>query len=375
MLQQDRGDRGLSRWKSNCVEQMETFPNAGILCDASSTRQGPKGPPMFQTVNAIGGLYTSLRQGVKLQGKAKRQAIRLAMLLCPLAASLHSQALGQPNGFVPGGPELGGWRLYSVAATGLYYYGAPPISNGVSPVNYNQSGGGGGVSAALGWTRVRERTSASLSYNASYYATTGDSSWRSLNQQLALSLRQKLSGKWSLDAAVAGTVATSNEYFYSPTSLSAFASVPSTFDDLSKAFLGGTYANNQLAFATLAAPGTDPAARLLYGYRSFTASGSLGFSYRPSQRWTWSFGVSGSRVESLDGGTSNGGAGAPIASPVIPSSTLLSASISAEYSLTPRTSMSFLLGDNKVVSTVEDMNNTSGTVTLRRALSRRWLGR
>jgi hypothetical protein len=125
-----------------------------------------------------------------------------------------------------------------------------------------------------------------------------------------------------------------------------------------------------LASILTGAPVVDAPARLLfYGTRSLSANASATMSYSYSNRLAVRFGASGSRMQPLQTGIPRNATG------IVPfqfRNTQAGADVGIDYSLNPRTNLSWSANSNRVFSTVSDAYNHQTTLTASRMMGFRW---
>jgi hypothetical protein len=292
------------------------------------------------------------------------------LLLWGGPAVVFGQQVGQPLGqFNAQSLEPSGWRVYSVSGSAAYYSVGLPYGYGSLPAGVpQQAAWGAGAAGNGGWTCIRENSSAAAFYTASYGTQAGFTGYRALNQRLSLGWQRRLRGRWSLSLTAEAGVATRDQYLYTPTDLGGSTSSEATFDDLAAIALGH-YPDTELVFAQLGNGGVEPLVETLFGNRLFTGQFTNRLTYRQSERLSWNFTLSGTRLEDLaESGTSG-----EQSAGVISASTSVSAGARLQYLLTPRTTLNFEVSEMRLVSRIEDVYTMRAIAGISHTLSRRWL--
>ena len=276
---------------------------------------------------------------------------------------LWAQDLGQPFGrFNLPSPEADGWRLYSISGDAAYYSVGLPYGYGIVPAGVpQQPAWGAGASGAAGWSETRKQSSVQLSYRVSFAAQTGETGFRALNQSLSAAWQHRLRQRWSLNLRASAGVATRDQYLYSYTTTSGDGTaVSATLDEWAAWALSGAFYDS---------PGAEPLTEALFGYRVLTCDLTAGVTYQESERLSWNFIISGTRLEGLP----DGGAAGVQSGGLIASSTAASARFQLHYLLSPRTALTATLAESRGVSRIDDIYATRATAGISHLLTRKWL--
>jgi hypothetical protein len=284
--------------------------------------------------------------------------------------AIVSGQTGQPPGqFDPLLPQPDGWHIYSATGEAAYYSVGLPYGYGSLPAGIPQEAAwGAGAGGDAGWSRTRENSSGSLSYAASYNAQSGFIGYRAWNQVLSSGLQRKLRGRWSLSLMAEAGIATRDQYLYTPTNLGSLAASDTAFDDLAAMALGQT-PSSRLVFAQPEDGAVEPLVETLFGNRLFTGQLANRLTYRQSERLSWNFTLSGTRLQGLEESSTNGES----SSGVIPASTAVTASLRLQYLLSPRTTWNFEIAEMRTVSRIEDVYTTRAIAGITHTLSEHWL--
>jgi hypothetical protein len=304
-----------------------------------------------------------------------RRAVGLLLLWLGGAAAFgqgvgQAPGLGAPSAPSPALPrEPGVLRVYSVGAEATYYSVGLPYGYGALPAGTpERPAAGTGGSISLGWSDIRENSTAAVLYAGSYATETGYAGSRSLSQSLLFNWQRKVKARWELKVAGNAAMATRDEYLYTPTSDSV-ASPRITFADLAATALGGTVDSG--FGAGLAGSGTaasEPLVQALFGTRVLTTQLTAGLTYHESERLSWMFTLFGERMESLPD------AGTPAQTPPLaPISNAVSGDLRLQYLWSPRTTLRVDLSETRTVSRIEDIYTTRAVASIIHTLSERWL--
>jgi hypothetical protein len=291
----------------------------------------------------------------------------------------QTPGLGAPPGLaVPLPREPGVLRVYSVGAEATYYSVGLPYGYGALPTGTpEQPAAGAGGSISLGWSDVRENSTAAVLYAGSYATETGYAGSRSLNQSLLFNWQRKVKSRWELNLVGNAAIATRDQYLYSPITEGDIASPRITFADLAATALGGGTSSgiDPGLGAGFAGPGTaasEPLIEALFGTRVLTTQLTAGLTYHESERLSWMFTLFGERMESLPD-ASNAGSTPNQPPPLAPISTSVSGDLRLQYLWSPRTTFRVDLSETRTVSRIEDIYTTRAVASITHTLSERWL--
>jgi len=272
---------------------------------------------------------------------------------------------------VPVAQPRAGFQVTNVSAYAGYYSSGLPTNGGapltgVSNAAYDVNGGG---SVEFDWMKFTDRSTVAFSYTPSYTEDMRYSSLSGLNQKLSLNVSRKLAPRWTYQFTLAGIYSNLPQTFFAPTNLTNLAAVPATFTDLADALLNGKFAANPLLGVALTnAPlPVSPLNSLIYGVRTLTTSGGTSLSYSFSPRLSLTFNGNASRNQQMSTNLAAGGAY------LIPDTTLVGASVSLSYSLSPVTQIGASVTSVRTVSAFVDSYTTTSVATLGRSFRQRWI--
>jgi hypothetical protein len=296
------------------------------------------------------------------------------LLLWMGGTAAFGQGVGQTPGLgAPLPREPGVLRVYSVGAEATYYSVGLPYGSGALPAGTpEQPAAGAGGSISLGWSDIRENSTAAVLYAGSYATETGFAGSRSLSQSLLFNWQRKVKARWDLKLVGNTAIATRDQYLYSPITEGNIASPRITFADLVTALGGGTSSGVDpelgAGFAGSGTAASEPLGQALFGTRVLTTQLTAGLTYRESERLSWMFTLFGERMESLP---NPGAAGGP--PPLAPISTAVSGDVRLQYLWSPRTTLRVDLSETRTVSRIEDMYTTRAVASITHTLSEQWL--
>jgi hypothetical protein len=294
-----------------------------------------------------------------------------ALLLWTGQMAAFGQGIGQIIGLsTPLPREPGVLRVYSVGANATYYSVGLPYGYGALPAGVPQQAAfGTGGSVSLGWSDIRENSTAMVSYAGSYATQTGYIGTRALSQSLFLNWQRRVTGRWDLKLVADAAIATRDEYLYEPTSFvgnpgSATSPAPTPSGATSSGVDSGTGAG----FAESGNAASEPLVQALFGTRVLTTQLTAGLTYHESERLSWNFTLFGERMESLPDDATAGER-----PPLAPISTAVSGDVRFQYLWSPRTTLRVDLSETRTVSRIEDMYTTRAVASITHALTERWL--
>jgi hypothetical protein len=286
-------------------------------------------------------------------------------------AAAFGQGIGQMTGIsAPLPREPGVLRVYSVGADATYYSVGLPYGYGTLPAGApEQPALGSGGSLSLGWSDIRDNSTAVVGYAGSYAMETGHTGTSALNQSLFWDWQRKIKRLWYLKLSGNAAIATRDQYLYITTGTSGIAGGASSphnaFDDPAPALGSDSPGVDSPGPGNAAA---EPLVLALFGSRVLTTELTAGLAYRPSQRLSWTFTLFGERLESLPD------ADIPNAQPSLaPISTAISGDVQLQYFWSPRTTLRVDLSETRTVSRIEDLYTTRTVASITHALNERWL--
>jgi hypothetical protein len=312
-------------------------------------------------------------------GGQMRTAIEV-LLLCMGSAAAFGQGVGLTPGLgvpglgVPLPREPGVVQVYSVGAEATYYSVGLPYGYSALPAGTPQqpaAGAGGGIS--LGWSDIRENSTAAVLYAGSYATETGYTGSRSLSQSLLFNWQRKVKARWDLKLLGNAAIATRDQYLYTPITEGSIASPSITFADLAATALGGGTSSGVdsglgAGFVGSGTAASEPLGQALFGTRVLTTLLTTRLTYHQSERLSWMFTLFGERMESLPDSST---AGEP--PPLAPIGTSVSGDVRLQYLWSPRTTFRVDLSETRTVSRIEDMYTTRAVASITHMLSERWL--
>ena len=275
-----------------------------------------------------------------------------------------------PNLFNPLSASSPGVHLYGVSVFSGYYKGSAPFAVPIavqtpSDPSYDVAVG---ATASFGWNRSGERSGLSVNYSTSYFGSVRHSEYNTFGHSFSASTYKQLH-KWTLTFTASAGLSNYEQSIFNPSALTTVASIPTTFDDLASAILGGSFTNSQLAsILTATPPLQSPEQAFLYGSRFLSTSLGTGLSYSISKRSSIQIGINASRSQTLQSSAPSSVNG-PILAPH--SNTGGGINLGWSYSLNPRTTISTSLGASRSFSTIESGYGTSANVSASRTMSRR----
>jgi len=287
---------------------------------------------------------------------------------------------GAASDLGPAAPLRGAVRVEGVSVYSSYYTsGSPsgfeaPISNAFLPGPSASSG----AAVTIGGSTEGEKGSLFWNYSPSYFNLYyGNNQFQnngSINHRASLNWSRKLGGsnKWTLNASANGLMANLEQLYFSAGVLESVASMPTNFDDLASAMLAGKFNDAQLASLLTGAPvQASPQQSYLYGRRVMSAAASLGLSWTPTGRTSFSLVATGTRSQSADGIGTAGGQTTQSTS-AVPQTTEAGLALSWSYSVTPRTQIGLVASSRRTFSQLEEGYASSGALSFGRTMSRRW---
>lgn len=262
---------------------------------------------------------------------------------------------GSLSSFDPLSSGQQGIHLYSANLYSGYYSAGGPVGPGMAiqgPVQTPMTTVTG--SLTIGGSRMGENSEFTWSYSPSYFNTLyggGVSSHGSLNHTGGASWVRKLgnSGKWSMSASVNMLLMDMLQLYAGP----------ATAESAGGASLAGGTASSALLTSEQA---------YLYGNRVLDASSNLVLTWAPSTRTTAALTLSGTRMQSLGGGTVMEGAAAP----PLQKSTDARASLNLKHSLSPRTQIGIDVTTDRMFSALEQGYASGSSLSLSRMLTQHW---
>jgi hypothetical protein len=264
--------------------------------------------------------------------------------------------------------QLNGFNIYDVSGAFTYLdSGVPGTANSAllspngAPFESTSFGTG---SVTVGWERQRPTSSAAVYYTPSYTANANYPEWNNFGQNLILRLGspRRLSRKWRFNFAVDGNISNLQQFLFNPPLYSNVVSAPSTFEELSGAVLNGAFTNDQLASLLTGAPVMDaPARSMFFGDRILTFGGRATFSYIPRSRWSVDFDIGGNRTQHLSSPKLNTKSSVAFVTPYVNSAEI---TISANYSLSPKTQAGLVVSSNRSFTGYQDAYAETALVTL-----------
>jgi hypothetical protein len=304
---------------------------------------------------------------------ASRFGLRLlSIVLIPQAFWGQTGAF---SSFNPLSASSSGLHLYGVSIYGGYYLSGTPFGLDSTQTTTNAATSGTavlGAAATIGWSKTTDQSTASITYSPSYTGSPQNSQYDAFSHRANLSWNRKLNGKWTLNVAASAMLQNFQQLLFSPSGLSALASSPATFEDLSSGAQTGTYSNAQVAsLLTGAQLPTSPEQTFLYGNRLFSATATASLSWAPTERTSIRVDVSGVRSENYQDNTVSA-ASPTSANPLAPPATSGSVQVGWHYSLSPRTQVSVQASSTQIWSKLDQGYTSSGSVSLARTLTQRW---
>jgi hypothetical protein len=310
----------------------------------------------------------------------------------------EAAAFGQGIGQAPGLAAASGWsalpglgaplprepgvlRVYSVGAEATYYSAGLPYGYSAPPTGApEQPAAGAGGSISLGWSDIRENSTATVLYAGSYAAETGYTGSRFLSQSLFFNWQRKLKAQWDLKVAGSVAIATRDQYLYTPTSAGSVASPRISFADLAATALGGGTSGGGdsglgAGFGGSGTTVSEPLGEALFGTRVLTTQLTTRLTYHELERLSWMFTLFGVRMESLPDANNAASSTANTAGegPLAPISTAVSGDVRLQYLWSPRTTLRVDLSETRTVSRIEDIFTTRAVAGITHTLSERWL--
>jgi len=292
--------------------------------------------------------------------------MRSGVLTVGFLVAISAQAQSAAEFFNPLSGSRDGIHLNSVSVYGGYFTGGIPfevstVNNFLRPGSTAVSGG----SVDIGWSRTRGGSSLWISESLSYMVYPE----RLLmpNTNLTLNWHRQVGQRWAINMAGTAQLMDLRQGYFTPNALGVAASLPTTFDGLSAAMLKGTFTDSQLASAlTGAATSLRPEQAYLYGQHIGLLSATVGASYVPSQRTSYTLSISANRTQSLKiGDSAQNQAG-------IPRTTMGTVSFGWAYSLSPRTQIGLNGQGSRIFSQVQDQYTSTAGVSLGRTMSQHW---
>lgn len=297
--------------------------------------------------------------------------IRLAAALALLAAAPLCPA--QISGFAVashGAAGLGGlpgMRLYEAAMFAGYTSSGLPFSAAVAPVGRD---GQYGASATFGWRGGGRKWDRSVVYTGTYLGSVRLSELNSANHALSLGAAWKPGPRSTLAFSASATDSTLDNFMMTPSVLRTVTAIPASFDDLAAAMLGRQYSNTELASLLTGAPIVEsPARSVLFGDRMLNMAAGITLTHSASRRLSFQYSLSAGRGLHLK----NHGRRDVEQIYLLPRTTSAGAGVSINYSVTPRTFFGVSLSSNRTFSRYDDAYLSSGSLSLGRILSRRWV--
>jgi hypothetical protein len=294
------------------------------------------------------------------------------LILLGVPALLFGQAENTSTSNRPGAA----FRLEGVSVYGGYYTTGTPVGFEI-PTQSPFLGPTAmvGTTVTLGGSRSREKSDITWSYSPSYFTTVYSSQNErrhgSLNHRFGMNWRRKLGNKWTVSSSANGFLASLEQLYFAPGTLSSVAAFPTSFDNLAAAMLAGKFTDAQLAaLLTGSNLQASPEQAFPYGNRLLNASANLGLAWAPSGRTTISTTLTGTRTQHVSGAGVTGpnvGRGS-----LLPQMTTAAGTIAWTYSLSPRTQVSVQATSNRTFSKVQQGYASSTQLSVGRTLSRRW---
>ena len=296
---------------------------------------------------------------------------RAAGILIGMSALLSGQTLGHFN---PLSQSANGIHLYG-ASVSTMYSGGTGAGMGLG-IPYPTASAPGTrlttlqASAALGWSRMAEKSSFSVTYSPSYVRGLSGASFDSTNHAASLSLSRPLGRKWTLGASANALLSDFNQLPFARGRYGNIAMIPATFDELASAIITGSSGNTALNQAVNAVPLiSSPETAFLYGGRIFSLSAGISTDYAYSSRSSLNMSFNATRAQSFEHGSNLNRAGS---NTFLPKTTSASASLSWSYSLSPRTTLGATLYTSRTFSRWQDGYGNQAGLSIGRTLSNRW---
>ena len=272
----------------------------------------------------------------------------------------------------PMGREHMGWRLYNAAASFGYSTLAFPNSSNAIAFGLERLKGDydGTMSTAFGYNYADPKGSISLLYAPSYVSRVRYSDLSSFNHSLNFKGFLKVSRRWDLSMAFAGTDSTLDQLLFSPAILSSAANPLPTLDDLIQTARIGEYTSDQLASMLTGTPYVaTPARSIIYGTRYLSTSLSSSASYRHSPRLSYTFTARATRSQTRNETQQELQNQLNF---LIPQSTTKQVGVSVDYSRSPRTQIGLESTSTEVDSSIARYIIANPNVFLSRKLSPHW---
>ncbi|HLI83419.1 MAG TPA: hypothetical protein VKV17_05845 [Bryobacteraceae bacterium] len=294
-----------------------------------------------------------------------------------LTAAASGQGTGELTGIgTPLPREPGVLRVYSMGADATYYSVGLPYGSGALPAGTPERPAlGSGGSLSLGWSDIRENSTAVVAYAGSYATQKGYAATSALNQSLSWNWQRKIKGLWDLKLSGNAAEATRDRYLYTPLSgpgnADGAALARIAFADPAPALGIDGEGGDSGRGPGVAGPGSgfsEPLVQALFGTRVLTTELTAGLAYQQSERLSWNFTLLGERMESLPDESMP-----KPPPPLAPISTAISGDARLQYLWSPRTTLRVDVSETRTVSRIEDMYTTRAVASITHALSERWL--
>ncbi|HYZ85195.1 MAG TPA: hypothetical protein VE621_12360 [Bryobacteraceae bacterium] len=282
------------------------------------------------------------------------RVLRLALVATVLTRAhaqtllpLNNKALGPSNGFhIRSFTGSFGYGSIDMATTGVAVPGQAMLRSDVAAW----------ASTDLSFTHSSPRSHFGISYKPSYSGRFQLSGLQSFNQFVGLDYSRVVSPKITLFASLTADYSNLEQYLFQTGPVTNFLNDQRSPDDIASLVSSG--------MAGLGGPGPAVSA-MLYGTRVLSLSGNVGASYRPNSRWQLSGIGTVARTQARDVAQQPGVA-------IVPRTSMEQASLTAVYSLTPRTQLSVDFRTSKVASPLAEYTTNSNSFNLTRRLSQKW---
>jgi hypothetical protein len=212
-----------------------------------------------------------------------------------------------------------------------------------------------GISAAVGYSRSKPTSSFFIRYAPSgqYSSVYG---WNSVSHSASLSYAKSLSPNLTWMVGGQGFAGNYDQFLFQPSQASVLTSSGLTFADLSGAFLDGSYSSQDIASLISGSSAIDSSAqRYFYGTRFWSAGLTTSVAYTYSPRLTLSASATAHRNQRLTDRTDL--AGNP--SSLLYRSTASYGNLSANYSLTAKTTLGLSLNGGNAITDYDSVYNAS----------------
>jgi hypothetical protein len=146
--------------------------------------------------------------------------------------------------------------------------------------------------------------------------------------------------------------------------------LPTTFEGLAGAILGGKFTDAQLASALTGAQARGfPEQTYLFGQRTGSGAAQVGITYTPSGRTSFHLSAMGTRMQSLKAGGKPQNATSQV---LIPQSTTAGIMLGWGYELTPRTHIGVDVQSQRIFSRLQEGYTSHSDISIGRTMSPHW---